>query len=218
MYRVVHDILYHMVQKRRKSKSTAEITDTQAYKNQLLMKCLEAFVQAGTLDLSLDQLSESVGISKRMLIHYFGHREAIEGQAMTLLEDRLRAQFRPEAFPPHTPLSSVLTALWEQSTSPASRRILLLIMELTRRAWRGSQRAQDFYREQQRLWIELLLKFSSDRALVETALQLFQGAILTFVVTSDPSIGPRVLSRLSPLAARIPKRRSRTSPEWVRSQ
>jgi AcrR family transcriptional regulator len=158
---------------------------------------LAAFVKVGTLDLSLDQLSDVVGISKRMLVHYFGHREAIEEQAMTILEDRLRARFRPEAFPPHTPLAKVLEALWQQSITPESRGILLLIMELTRRAWRGSKRAQDFYREQQRLWVDLLLKFSDDRALVEMALQLIQGAILTFVVTADPSIGPRVLSRLS---------------------
>jgi AcrR family transcriptional regulator len=185
-----------MVQKRRKPKSKTKKASKKG-REALLDSCLTAFVQAGTLDLSLDQLSEVVGVSKRMLIHYFRHREAIEEHAMTMLEDRLRARFRPDAFPPNTPLAKVLEALWQQSVSPESRGVLLLIMELTRRAWRGSKRAQNFYREQQRLWVELLHNFSADRALVETALQLFQGAILTFVVTSDPSIGPRVLSNLA---------------------
>lgn len=195
MYHVVHAILYHMVQKRSKPKNRPRQGPNS--RQALLQACLAAFVNSGTLDLSLDQLSEQVGISKRMLVHYFGHREAIEEQAMTMLEDRLRARFRPEAFPPDTPLAKVLEALWQQSITPESRGILLLIMELTRRAWRGSKRAQDFYREQQRLWVELLSKFSDDRAPVEMALQLFQGAILTFVVTADPSIGPRLLSRIA---------------------
>ena len=196
MYHVVHDSLYHMVQKPRKAKKKSK-NPIKKGREALLDSCLAAFVNAGTLDLSLDQLSEQVGVSKRMLVHYFGHREAIEEQAMTMLEDRLRARFRPEAFPPNTPLAKVLESLWQQSIAPESRGILLLIMELTRRAWRGSKRAQDFYREQQRLWVELLLKFSNDRALVEMALQLFQGAILTLVVTADPSVGLRVISRVS---------------------
>lgn len=187
-----------MVQKRSKAKKKSRNIAKNG-RGALLQSCLAAFVKAGTLDLSLDQLSEVVGVSKRMLIHYFGHREAIEEQAMTMLEDRLRARFRPEAFPPGTSIAKVLEALWQQSISAESRGILLLIMELTRRAWRGSKRAQDFYREQQRLWVELLLKFSDDRAQVEMALQLFQGVILTFVVTGDPSIGPRVLGRIATL-------------------
>jgi AcrR family transcriptional regulator len=56
----------------------------------LIERCLGAFVGAGTLDLSLDQLAASVGVSKRMLIHYFGGREGIEERAMTLLEDKLQ--------------------------------------------------------------------------------------------------------------------------------
>ena len=46
--------------------------------DELLERCLAAFVKAGTIDLSLDQLASRVGISKRMLVHYFGGRENIE--------------------------------------------------------------------------------------------------------------------------------------------
>src|ERR1035438_4536517 len=85
---------------------------------ELLERCLAAFVKAGTIDLSLDQLANSVGISKRMLVHYFGGRENIEERAMTLLEARLRAQFAPESFPPGVSATTVVTALWEQTTAP----------------------------------------------------------------------------------------------------
>jgi len=49
-----------------------------AGREELLGRCLAAFVKAGTIDLSLDQLAMSVGISKRMLVHYFGGRRKNE--------------------------------------------------------------------------------------------------------------------------------------------
>jgi AcrR family transcriptional regulator len=164
-------------------------------RDQLLANCLRAFVEAGTLDLSLDDLAEAVGSSKRMLIHYFGGREAIEEQAMVRLENNLRLQFRPSAFPPGTSLTRVVAALWEQTTRPESRGVLLLVMDLTRRAWGGSERAKAFYLEQQQLWIDLLLEFSPDTALVEEILLLFQGAVLAYLVTADREQGKRALNR-----------------------
>jgi AcrR family transcriptional regulator len=161
--------------------------------------CLAAFVKAGTIDLSLDQLASSVGISKRMLVHYFGGRENIEDRAMTLLEERLRAQFAPDSFPAGVSPETVVAALWERTTAPESRGVLLLIMDLSKRAWSGSARAKAFYAEQQRLWVELLMKYLADRVAVEELLQLFQGAVLGFLVTGAREAGRRglmgVLSR-----------------------
>jgi AcrR family transcriptional regulator len=174
---------------------------------EVLDKCLAAFVAAGTLDVSLDKLAGVAGVSKRMLIHYFGGKEAIEELATTRLEDRLRAQFRADTFPAGTPLAKVIGALWEQSTNPKARGILLLVMDLNRRAWGGggtgagigpgigSDRARAFYMEQQRLWVELLQEFCPDRVLVESVLQLFQGAVLTFLITGDRERGRSTLER-----------------------
>ena len=111
---------------------------------ELLQRCLAAFVQAGTIDLSLDQLANTVGISKRMLVHYFGGRENIEEGAMALLEEKLRSQFAPQSFPPVVSPETVVTALWEQTTAPQARGVLLLVMDLSRRAWNGSERAKAF--------------------------------------------------------------------------
>lgn len=167
-----------------------------AGRGDLLDQCLAAYVDAGTLDLSLDQLADRVGISKRMLIHYFGGRENLEERAMTRLEDRLRAQFAPEAFPPRVSAESVVAALWEQTTAPEAKGILLLVMDVSRRAWNGSKRARAFYAGQQRLWVELLMKFLPDRSAVEAVLQLFQGAVLAYLITGDPEPGRRSLMRI----------------------
>jgi hypothetical protein len=69
-------------------------------------------------------------------------------------------------------------------------------MDLSKRAWSGSKRAKLFYEEQQRLWIELLMRFLPDRATVEEVLQAFQGAILAFLVTGDREPGRRALMRI----------------------
>ena len=162
----------------------------------LLDRCLAAFVEAGTLDLSLDQLARKAGSSKRMLVHYFAGRENIEEQAITRLENRLRAQFVPEAFPPGATAHAVVGALWDRATAPQSRGVLLLVMDLSKRAWSGSKRAKLFYEEQQRLWIELLMRFLPDRETVEEVLQAFQGAVLAFLVTGAREPGRRAVMRI----------------------
>jgi AcrR family transcriptional regulator len=162
----------------------------------LLDRCLAAFVEAGTLDVSLDRLARKVGSSKRMLVHYFGGRENVEQQAITRLEDRLRAQFVPQAFPPGTTAQAVVNALWERTTAAQSRGVLLLVMDLSKRAWLGSKRAKLFYEEQQRLWIQLLMQFLPDRATVEEVMQTFQGAVLAFLITGDREPGRRALMRI----------------------
>jgi AcrR family transcriptional regulator len=192
MYHVVHlSRMYHMVHRgdQVSNRETMDLTD-------LAESCLGAFVRSGTLDLSLDQLAREVGISKRMLVHYFGGRDAIEERAMELLETRLRAQFAPENFPAGFGIQVVIHALWDRTTNPQSKGVLLLVMDLSRRAWNGSPRATSFYQEQQRLWVELLLRYLPDKNTVEDVLQSFQGAVLAYLITGDPEPGRRMLNRL----------------------
>ena len=163
---------------------------------ELLDRCLAAFIEAGTLELSLDQLARKAGSSKRMLVHYFGGRDRIEEQAITRLENRLRGQFAPEAFPSGATLQAVVSTLWERTTASQSRGVLLLVMDLSRRAWSGSKRAKLFYAEQQRLWIELLMRYLPDRQAVEEVLQTFQGAVLAFLITGDREPGKRAVMRI----------------------
>jgi AcrR family transcriptional regulator len=165
--------------------------------DELTGRCLAAFVEAGSLDLSLDHLAAKVGISKRMLIHYFGTRENLEEAAFALLEAQLRATFRAEIFSPESSLQTVITALWDQTTAARSRGTLLVVMDATRRAWSGTERSKAFYGEQQRLWVELLKKFLPDPAAVEELLLLFQGAILAYLVTGDREMGKRALIRMT---------------------
>ena len=165
-------------------------------REQLVENCLAAFIRAGTLELSLDNLAKAVGSSKRMLIHYFGGRDAIEEMAMALLEEQLRARFRASAFPAGASLQSVVAALWEQTTSAESRGVVRLAMDLTRRRWSGSERARKFFEEQQCLWADMLREFLPDAEAAEVLLQLYQGAMLVYLVTGDRERGRRALDRM----------------------
>lgn len=169
---------------------------------ELILKCLGAFIRAGTLDLSLDQLAAEVEVSKRMLIHYFGGRDSIEERSLELLENRLRAQFAPTSLASGISLQQVLRELWKRTTDPASRGVLMLVMDLSRRAWNGSSRAPDFYMEQQRLWVALLMNYLPDKEVVEDILQSFQGAVLAYLVTGDAKRGKRMLDRLGKQVSR----------------
>jgi AcrR family transcriptional regulator len=181
--------------KRRKSAARKRTPKPAAAHPELVERALAAFVAAGTIELSLDKLAGAAGISKRMLIHYFGDRETLEEHAMALLEERLRAQFSPQAFPPGTTARAVALALWQRTTAPESRNVLHLIMDLSRRAWHGSPRARAFYAEQQRLWVAMLTPVFPDAHHVEEFLQLFQGAVLAYLVTGDPAPGRRSIER-----------------------
>jgi AcrR family transcriptional regulator len=176
--------------------------------DQLVERCLAAFLAAGTLDLSLDQMARAIGTSKRMLIHYFVSREILEQKAISLLEDHLRDRFNVSRFPPGASLATVVSALWDQSTEPQSRGTLLLIMDVSRRGWSGSERAKAFYAEQQNRWVDLLLRFLPDPRAVEELLQLFQGAILVYLVTGDSEKGKRALQRMLRREAKARRRRA----------
>ena len=188
-------MMYRMVHKNVPYGTSPGNARTEIQQGELVERALATFIKAGTIELSLDRLAKGVGVSKRMLVHYFGGRADLEEKAITLLETRLRAQFSPAAFPPSVSLQTVLATLWERTTAPEARSVLRLVMDLSRRAWNGSARAQAFYAEQQRLWVQLLMQFLPNRTSVEEVLQLFQGAVLAYLITGDPGPGRRSLAR-----------------------
>lgn len=154
-------------------------------RQQLIERCLAAFVAAGSLELSMDRLAAAVQVSKRMLIHYFGNREALELAALEVLEKRLRAQFASGSLPGALSARQVIQRLWEQTTAPEMHGSLLLIMDIARRASKGSARARQFYAEQLQLWRALLSQYLPSRSVVEAVLQSFQGAVFEYLVTGD---------------------------------
>ena len=175
----------------------------------LIQSCLSAFIRAGTIDLSLDQLATVVGTSKRMLIHYFGSRENLEEKVLDLFEIQLRERLTSSGFPDGASMATVIQTLWAQLTVPESWGVLLLTMDLSRRGWMGSERARAFYLKQLRLWEELFLKFLPDPQAVGELLQLLQGAIVVYLITGNRKQGADALQRMVQRVEKV------TKPRWL---
>lgn len=161
----------------------------------LIQRCLGAFVAAGSLELSMDRLAAAVKVSKRMLIHYFGNRETLELAALALLEERLRTQFASGSLPSGMSPRQVIQRLWEQTTASEAHGSLLLIMDIARRASKGSERARHFYAQQLQLWRLLLSQYLPSRPVVDAVLQSFQGAVFEYLVTGDRDAARSTLLR-----------------------
>lgn len=162
----------------------------------LLERCLAIAATRGSLSSSLDELAHQAGTTKRMLVHYFRTRDALERALIAMLEERLRDQF---ASPPNqtaAPPTSPILALWDQVTAPRMEGVVRLILEVTRRAWNGDAEAKRFLDGQQQTWITLLSTHLPDADAVTCVLHLFQGALLDLAVTGDAARGRRSLIRL----------------------
>jgi AcrR family transcriptional regulator len=164
-------------------------------RQQLIERCLAALIAAGSLELSMDRLASAVKVSKRMLIHYFGNRESLELAALTLLEERLRAQFASGSLPRRMSPRQAIQRLWDRTTAPESHGSLLLIMDIARRASQGAERARQFYGQQLQLWRDLLSQYLPSRSAVDAVLQSFQGAVFEYLVTGNRAAARKSLLR-----------------------
>ena len=62
-------------------------------RDRLRQKCFRYFLQHGVANLSLRPLAAAVGTSARMLLHYFGSKEALIAEVMEQVQARLQGAF-----------------------------------------------------------------------------------------------------------------------------
>src|SRR4051812_9901890 len=62
-------------------------------RDRLLHDCLAYFLRHGVANLSLRPLAAAVGTSARMLLHYFGSKEALITEVMEQVQARLQSTF-----------------------------------------------------------------------------------------------------------------------------
>src|ERR1043165_4261762 len=63
-------------------------------RDRLLQSCLTYFLRHGVANLSLRPLAGAVGTSARMLLHYFGSKEALIAEVMDQVQRRLQDSFK----------------------------------------------------------------------------------------------------------------------------
>jgi AcrR family transcriptional regulator len=125
-------------------------------RSQLRQKCLAFFLRHGVADLSLRPLAAAVGTSARMLIHYFGSKEALIGEVMTEVQRRFQESFKGVAEKPSSDKQSVLTEFWSVLSRPGNRPTLRLLFEVQILALQNPRRYRRYLNQTSTGWRELI--------------------------------------------------------------
>src|SRR3954447_25927128 len=87
------------------------------------------FLRHGVANLSLRPLAAAVGTSARMLLHYFGSREALIAEVMEQVQQRLRDSFQELLDEPPTK-EGLLPKFWRVLSSRKNQPVLRLLFEV----------------------------------------------------------------------------------------
>lgn len=169
-------------------------------KQALLEQCLEAAIEGGAIDFSINAIAKRIGTSGRMLVYHFGSKPELERQLISLLEIRLREKLWSfDALPlgMRDSLAATLLAMWRHLTSPEMHRLLKLTMDLNQRAIQGDLETQRFLERENQQWVDSLSKLTHDPTTALVLLHLFQGAILDFLTTGNADRGQNSIQRFA---------------------
>jgi AcrR family transcriptional regulator len=153
-------------------------------RRELLEAVFEEFAAGGVGDRSLRELAAAVGISHRMLLHYFGSRENL---LVAIVDEAERRQM---ALVPDLPMNPAdgFAAMWADLRRPELRRVERLFFECYARAAQGEKpftrmvpgAVDDWLGE-----VETNADAPYDRAMARLGLAVTRGLLLDLVATND---------------------------------
>ncbi|MFJ9855432.1 TetR/AcrR family transcriptional regulator [Streptomyces sp. NPDC101150] len=111
----------------------------------------------GIADLSLRRLGAAIGVSHRMLIHYFGSKEQLLVEIVRTSERRQRDLLSRLRLEPGRTPSAVARQLWQQLTDPGLADQERLFFELCGQALRGRPESVPFLEGLVTDWLEPLV-------------------------------------------------------------
>src|SRR5690554_681750 len=122
---------------------------------ELLAAAAELVLQNGLQDLSLRALAERLGTSHRMIIYYFGSKEAFLQALLRRL--RITEQIRLRGFEASgtSPKAQMLNA-WDYLASKEMRAHFKLLFEVYGAAIRDPERYRDFLDDTVQEWLPML--------------------------------------------------------------
>ncbi|MEU8589541.1 TetR/AcrR family transcriptional regulator [Streptomyces sp. NPDC048664] len=110
----------------------------------------------GFADLSLRALGAAIGVSHRMLIHYFGSKEHLLVEIVRTAEERQRALLSRLRLQPGLPPIDAARLLWQQLTDPRLAGQERLFFEIYAQALRGRPEAAPVLEGLVNDWLEPL--------------------------------------------------------------
>ena len=168
-------------------------------RNQLLEKCLAYFLRHGVANLSLRPLAAAVGTSARMLLHYFGSKEALIAEVMGQVQARLQAAFQDLAANHGAGgRDNLLQDFWDVLSARPNQPALRLLFEVQMLALQNPKRYRRYLTRSSATWRELIERAlpSRQKSAVPATLYtaVIDGLLLELLSTGDLKRTSRALT------------------------
>src|SRR3954469_4403549 len=109
-------------------------------RDRLRYDCLRYFLRHGVANLSLRPLAADVGTSARMLLHYFGSKEALIAEVMEQLQARLQRAFQDLLDSGPAAGKDLLANFWRVLSAKSNQPSLRLLFEVQMLALQNPRR------------------------------------------------------------------------------
>ncbi|MFF4546662.1 TetR/AcrR family transcriptional regulator [Streptomyces sp. NPDC001435] len=160
---------------------------------QLVDAAVDHVVAHGIGDLSLRRLGAAIGVSHRMLIHYFGSKEQLLVEIVRTSERRQRELLSRLRLEPGLSPADVARQLWQQLTDPRLAGQERLFFEICGQALRGRPEAVPVLEGLVTDWLEPLVAAEVDagaepaaaRNRARLGLATVRGLLLDLLATGD---------------------------------
>ncbi|MFD7061466.1 TetR/AcrR family transcriptional regulator [Streptomyces sp. NPDC059906] len=147
----------------------------------------------GMADLSLRRLGSAIGVSHRMLIHYFGSKEQLLVEIVRASERRQRALLSRLRAEPGVSPADVARRLWRQLTDPGLAGQERLFFEICGQALRGRPEAAPVLEGLVGDWLEPLVRAEAEagaspdeaRSRARLGLATVRGLLFDLLATGD---------------------------------
>ena len=159
-------------------------------RDRLIQDCLTYFLRHGVANLSLRPLAASAGTSARMLLHYFGSKEALITEVMGQMQGRLQDEFKGLlAGRPDEPRSNPLPRFWKVLSRKRNQPSLRLLFEVQMLALQNPRRYRRYLSQTSVTWRGLIEQAlpAKQRNAVNATLQsaVIDGLLLELLSTGD---------------------------------
>ncbi|MEY2547680.1 MAG: hypothetical protein QOD64_262 [Verrucomicrobiota bacterium] len=167
-------------------------------RERLRRDCLRYFLRHGVANLSLRPLAAAVGTSARMLLHYFGSKEALIAEVMAQVQMRLQNAFQEllEA-EREEPGKDLLPRFWKVLSDKANQPSLRLLFEVQMLALQNPRRYRRYLTSTSANWrrlIEDALPAKQRNAIQATLYNaVIDGLLLELLSTGDQRRTSRAL-------------------------
>ena len=159
-------------------------------RDRLLQDCLSYFLRHGVANLSLRPLAAAVGTSARMLLHYFGSKEALIAEVMEQVQQRLQNSFRELLESERTKTKSgLLQEFWDVLSHRTNQPSLRLLFEVQMLALQNPGRYRRYLSRTSSSWRRLIERAlpARDKGAVTVTLYnaVIDGLLLELLATGD---------------------------------